>query len=75
MWSAAFWKATAERVISSAAGGMLAGWAVASSLPAALTAGGIAAAVSLLKALIAAGTGDGGPSLTNSEKLPEGNDE
>lgn len=68
MWTRAFWKATAERVVASFAGGVLAGFGIGASWPGALAAGGIAAAVSLLKALVASRTGDG-PSLTNAERL------
>lgn len=75
IWTASFWKATAERVVSSFAQGVLAGGVVGvlpvTEVPwwAALAMGGSVAALSLLKCLAAAGTGNG-PSLTNAEKLP-----
>lgn len=75
MLTLAFWKATAERVVSSVAGGALAiigadqfgvvhaDWQGIASV--ALGAG----VVSLLKAL-AVGSSDGNPSATNAETVP-----
>ncbi|MDR6794355.1 hypothetical protein J2X12_002908 [Pseudarthrobacter oxydans] len=75
MFTLAFWKGTAERVVASTAGGALAAigadsfgviqadWQGIASL--ALGAG----VISLLKAL-AAGAKDGNPSLTNAETTP-----
>ena len=75
IWTAAFWQATAERVISSIAGGALAvigadvfgvvhaDWAGIASVAAG------AGVVSLLKALAANATTGNGPSMTNAEKL------
>ncbi len=75
IFSAAFWRATFERAISTAAQSALLAWG-GGTLPAvslpwwtipAFAAGG--AVLTVLKALAAAkATGDG-PSLTNAEKL------
>lgn len=75
MWSKAFWKATAERAISSAAQGALLVWGGGVlpdvslpwwTIPAAAAGMGV---LSVLKALVAAGNGNPGPSLTNAESL------
>ncbi|QWY81844.1 holin [Microbacterium phage Honk] len=73
IFRAVFWIDTAERVITSAAGGAL---AVATAAPFALgepaswqalaTAAGVAALVSLLKAVAASATGTGSASLAPS---------
>ena len=75
IWTAAFWKAAAERAVSTFAQATV-GTLPTSLLPdvsipwwAALVAGGFAAALAVLKALAAAQTGNG-PSLTNAERLP-----
>jgi len=72
MLTKAFWTATAERVIASFAGAVIAiltadGFDVLSAdWGGILTGGGIAALVSLLKALVASRVGDNpGPSLAN----------
>lgn len=76
MFSVKFWKATAERVISSFAGGVIAFWATGEgmnlfevSFQDSLGVGLGAAAVSLLKALAAPSlTKTPGPSLIKSEQ-------
>jgi hypothetical protein len=77
LWSAAFWKATAERAVSTFAQSVIAVAGVGTAVPelrvpwvGALLAGGVAAGLSVLKSLVAAGVGDGSPSITNAEKLP-----
>ena len=76
MFTRAFWIATAERVIASVAGGILAVMAadgfdlLAADWQGVLAAGGLAGAVSLLKAIVAANVGSNpGPSLAN-ERIP-----
>jgi hypothetical protein len=80
MWSAAFWKAAAERAVKSAAQGVLlvwlgdagvAGGAVASLVTldwatAGYAAGGMAL-LSVLTSVISAPIGNGGPSLANEK--------
>jgi hypothetical protein len=74
-WTAAFWKAAAERAISTAAQVALVGWGTGTlpqvslpwwSLPSMALAGGV---LSLIKSLAASQIGNNGPSLTNSERL------
>lgn len=69
MWTVDFWKATAERVISTFAQSLLAVLTVTSpegvDWGLSLKAAGVAALVSLLKCVAAAGIGNAGPSLAN----------
>lgn len=65
MWTARFWRDLAERVLASAAGGAFAALGIDASGAASdlnwkhiLIGAGVAAAVSLLKGLIAANVGD-----------------
>lgn len=75
MWTVTFWKATAERAVSSAAQGALTAWLGDAVLPqglpgwAVLAAAGSMALLSLLKSLIASQVGNSGPSLVSAEKL------
>lgn len=75
MWTVAFWKATGERAISTAAQMALVGWGAGAlpdtsvpwwTIPAMALSGAL---LSVLKSMVASQTGDGGPSLTNAEKL------
>jgi len=73
MWTVAFWKATAERVISTVVQTLiptvaatrldLIDWVTTSWIVAG------AGVLSLLKAIVAANVGNSGPSLTSVEKL------
>ena len=75
MWTLEFWKATAERAVSTAAQAALLAWGSGAlpdvSLPwwTILTFAGGGFALSVLKALGASQLGNGGPSLTSAEKL------
>lgn len=75
IWTLAFWKATAERAISSAAGGALTALGtdlfgiLDVDLVGVVSVAGGTALVSLLKALAASQLGDGGPSLTSAEHV------
>lgn len=75
IWTAAFWRATLERAISSAAQGAVASWGT-SALPDVSmpwwTIPATAAAMfvlSILKGIGAAAATGGGPSLTNAETI------
>lgn len=76
MFSRAFWIATAERVIASIAGAVIAvltadGFDLLNAhWPGILATAGVAGLVSLLKALVAANIGDNpGPSLANERVI------
>lgn len=75
IWTRAFWQAAGERAISTAAQVAIVAWGAGTlpdtslpwwTVPAMAAAGGV---LSILKSLAASQTGNGGPSLTNSEKL------
>lgn len=74
MWTAAFWKAAAERSVKTFAQALLAvmtadGFGLLDAdWVARLSAAGMAAALSLLASIGSSGVGDSGPSLA-SEKL------
>ena len=77
IWSRTFWKATAERAVSSGAQFALLAWG-GGTLPAvslpwwtvpAAFAGGVVATT--LKCLAASTRGDGGPGFTSAEELSE----
>lgn len=79
MFTKAFWKATAERAIKSAAQGAAAVWGVAqiASVDSVVNVGEaagfgalFAGVLSVLMSLGSVVVSDGGPSLTNSEVLP-----
>ena len=73
MWTVVFWKATAERVVSTVVQTLiptvaatrldLIDWVTTSWIVAG------AGVLSLLKAIVAANVGNSGPSLTSAEKL------
>lgn len=76
IWTAAFWKATAERAVATfaqvAVAGLPTSWLPGVELPwwAALAGAGFAAGLSVLKSLGANRVGGEGPSLTSAERLP-----
>ncbi len=77
IWSGQFWKAAAERMIrafaAGATGAFTAGATNLAEVPwqAALSAGVVAALVSLLISMGGSAVGpDAGPSLTGAERLP-----
>lgn len=75
IWTGAWWKAVGERAISTAAQVIVAGWGTSAlpdvSLPWwSLPVMGLAAgALSILKSVAASQSGNGSPSLTNSETV------
>jgi hypothetical protein len=75
MWTVEFWKATAERVITTFAWTLLSsigvGYADLGSIPwgPALSSAGVAALLSLLKSVTVNKVTGTGPSLTNSERV------
>jgi hypothetical protein len=75
IWTRAFWQATAERVIATVVGALVAvltadGFDLLNTnWQGVLTTIGVAAAVSLLKAVLANVATQNGPSLTNSEQV------
>ena len=75
IWTPDYFKSLAERVLASAVGALLAFFAVEGFDPRTadwsmiLTATGVAAAVSLLKGLLANVATKTGPSLTDSEQV------
>ena len=75
IWTPAFWRATAERIIATIVGALIAvltadGFDVLSvDWPGILTTIGLAGLVSLLKAILANVATQTGPSLTNSEQV------
>lgn len=77
MFTAAFWRATNERAISTAAQFAITSWGGGLlpevslpwwTIPASAAAGYV---LSVLKALAASRTGDGGPSFNGAEKLDQ----